>query len=63
MATEIETLHKEILDIKNDLAYIKNILSEEYELSDEAKKQLEIARKTPVSEYISHEEVKKRLLK
>ena len=49
MATEIETLHKEILDIKNDLAYIKNILSEEYELSDEAKKQLEKARKTPVS--------------
>lgn len=32
-------------------------------LKDSAKRELEEARKTPDSEYISHEEVKKRLLK
>ncbi|HKZ41165.1 MAG TPA: hypothetical protein VJ044_09395 [Candidatus Hodarchaeales archaeon] len=55
--------HQDIEEIKRDLALIKNILAEEYEFSDETKSSLAKARKTPRSEYISHEEVKKRLLK
>ena len=35
---------------------------DEGELTDEFKERLEKARKTPLSEYISHEEVKKRIL-
>jgi D-ribose pyranose/furanose isomerase RbsD len=49
--------------IKTELNLIKHILSEDFELSDEAKKSLEKARKTPRSQYVSHEEVKKRLLR
>jgi hypothetical protein len=62
MASEIECIHKDIEFIKRDLNFIKNILAEDFELSDEARKQLKIAEKTPVSEYIDHEDVKKQLL-
>lgn len=63
MATEVECMHKDIEDIKRSVDFIKNILVEDFELSDEAKKQLEVANKTPISEYIDHEEVKKQLLR
>lgn len=51
MGTDIDSLHKDLMDIKKDLDIIKNILSENYELSDFAKKELLIARETPESEY------------
>ena len=63
METEIKHIHKDIEQIKKNLDFIKNILVEDYELSDMAKKQLRAAIKTPISEYIDHKEVKKRLLR
>lgn len=55
-------LHKDVLEIRKELSVIKNILFENYELSDKAKAELAEARKTPRLKYISHEEVKKRVL-
>ena len=52
MVTTIETLHKEISNLRKDMKYIKNIISENHELSESAKKALQTARKTPESEYI-----------
>ena len=52
-----------IEEIKKNLDLIKNILAENYELSESAKEQLSVADKTPISEYIDYEEVKKRLLR
>lgn len=52
MTTEIEAIHQDLMDIKKDVEFIKNILSEEYELSDYAKKELKKARKTPEDEYV-----------
>ena len=46
-----------------DVTLIKNILIEEYELSDWAKKELREARKVPENELVDLEYVKKRLLK
>jgi len=62
----VEDLRKLIRDV----AQIKKILiaekekneMEEVELTDWAKNELKIARETPEEEYISHEEVKKRIL-
>jgi hypothetical protein len=62
MAVTLETLHKELKQMRNDLHFLKHVMEEEYELSDEAKQRLEIARKTPRSDYIDHEDVKKMLL-
>lgn len=50
--TEIKHLHEDIELIKKDIAVIKHILSEEGELTDEAKRRLEVARKMPDSKYI-----------
>ena len=63
METEIKHIHKDIEEIKKSLDFIKNILTEDSELSEVAKIELKEAKKTPISEYIDHEEVKRRLLR
>ena len=57
MATTIDALHQELADIKKDVEFIKHILSEDFELSNEAKQALKEARETPASEYIDLEDV------
>ncbi|MEK6907381.1 MAG: hypothetical protein AABW45_02540 [Nanoarchaeota archaeon] len=59
----LRRLHSDIEDIKRNLVIIKNILKEDYELSGYAKDELKKARKTPISKYINHEDLKKNLLK
>ena len=59
----LEHLHRDILDIKKELVVIRTILAEDFELTEEAKLDLKEAKKTPKSEYLSHEEIKRRLLK
>ena len=63
MKPELKHMHEDIEEIKKNLDLIKNILAENYELSESTKRQLSIADETPISEYIDHEEVKKRLLR
>jgi len=63
MNQELKHLHEDIEQIKKNLDFIKNILAEDYKLSSSTKKQLKIAEKTPISEYIDHKEVKKILLR
>ena len=60
---EIKHIYEDMEIVKKDIALIKHILIEEGELTEEAVRDLEEARKTPKKEYISHEELKKRLLK
>ena len=65
MESETKQIHKDILKMQKDIELIKEILLDEAgerELTDWAKNELEEARKTPKEEYISHEEVKKRIL-
>ena len=63
MQTELKHMHQDLEEIKESIDFIKNILAENYDLSDRAKKQLKIAGKTPISNYIDHKDVKKRLLR
>jgi len=58
----LNILHKNIMKLMDDMAYLKHLLDEEYELSDRAKKDLKEARKTPDSEYISQEDMEKEFL-
>ena len=53
MATTVETIHEDIVKLKKDIEYIKAVLSEDFELSEHAKKALRETRKTPESEYIN----------
>lgn len=59
----IEHMHQDLEELKTDMAVIKHILSEEGKLNSSAKKALAEARAAPDSEYISHEELKKRIAK
>ena len=46
-----EVIEKEITKLKEDVALLKHVLSEDGDLSERAKKALAKARKTPESEY------------
>jgi len=59
----VEHLFADIERMKQDLAVIKHILSEEGRLSSRTRKALVEARATPDAEYVSHDELKKRILK
>lgn len=59
----IEHMHQDLEELKTDMAVIKHILSEEGRLNSSAKKALVEARATPDNEYVSHEELKKRIAK
>ncbi|MAF35115.1 hypothetical protein CMO91_04690 [Candidatus Woesearchaeota archaeon] len=54
-------LEKDVQDLKQDMAVIKHILSEEGKLKPSAKKALKEARATPDAEYVSQDELKKRV--
>lgn len=50
--TNLKHMHLDIETLKNDVAVIKHILSEEGELTQDARRRLEAARKTPNSKYV-----------
>jgi len=62
MAITLETIHKEIQQMQNELCLLKHIMEEEYELSERTQEKLNRARKTLRSEYISHEHIKQKFL-
>ena len=57
MTAEIEKIHKDLISLKKDVAFIRHILRENYELSSHAKKELKKARKTPKSKYVDMNEL------
>lgn len=67
MDNEIKSINENIIKLMKDMELVKGLLTmkvdDEGELSDWAKKELMEARKAPKSENISHDELKKRILK
>ena len=58
MAVTLETIHQDMQKIKSELSFLKHIMEEDYELDDEAKQRLEIARKDMKDgKYISHDKI------
>ena len=49
--SDVSHMHEDIETLKRDVSIIKHILSEEGELTEESKKRLAKARKTPLSKY------------
>ena len=62
MASESTIIIEKLDKLAKDVELIKEFVLPEGELTDWAKKELEEARKRPHSEYISLEEVKKKIL-
>ena len=59
----LEIIHKDLKNLQKDVDFIKHLVAEDFEISHEAKKQLEEARKTPRTEYISQEDMEKEFLR
>ena len=57
MNTTLENLHNDLREVKRDLAFIKYVLREEYEISDTARSSLKDARNTPTEDYIDVDEL------
>lgn len=49
MTSDMEAIHKDLVVLKKDVALIKSMLIEDFELSDHAKKALKEARETFLS--------------
>ena len=60
MSTTLKTIQKEMRQIRRDVAFLRHVVEEDYELSDETVRRLEAARKTPLYEYVRHEDVVKK---
>ena len=70
MENEMQYIRQDLMKLKREMEIIKRLLisqrrNEDYEeeLTDWAKEELEEARNTPESKYVSLEEVKKRIIK
>ena len=59
----LKTIHEDLRNLQKDMQFIKHAIAEDFELSNEAKKQLEEARKIPRAEYISQKDVEKEFLR
>ncbi|MEA1878724.1 MAG: hypothetical protein U9N86_17920 [Bacteroidota bacterium] len=55
VATTMEIIHKELDEIRDDVRFIKQVLSENLSLSEQTEKALQEARNTPESEYVDLE--------
>lgn len=57
MTNGIEKIHKDLMELKRDVEFIKHVVSEDFELSSSAKKSLSSARATPKSKYVNIDEL------
>lgn len=61
MTQLLEHMHEDLEMLKRDVSVIKHVLLQEGRLKPAARKALEEARNTPDDEYVSQEELKKRI--
>lgn len=59
----LKTIHEDLRNLQKDVRFIKHAIAEDFELSKEAKKQLEEARKTPRADYLSQHDIEKEFLR
>ena len=62
-SVSLKTIHEDLRNLQKDIQFIKYAIAEDFELSKEAKKQLEEARKTSRAEYISQKDIEKEFLR
>ena len=55
----LEQIHKDIIGLKEEMKHLKVLIEEDFELKDDAVKEIEESRKKNFKELISHEAMKK----
>ena len=62
-AVSLKTIHEDLRNLQKDVQFIKHAIAEDFELSKEARKELEEARKTPRTEYSSQGDMGREFLR
>ena len=62
-SVSLKTIHEDLINLQKEIQFIKHVITEDFELSHETKKELEEARKTPRAEYISQKDMEKEFLR
>lgn len=58
MTVTLETLYREIQQVKNELHWVRSMLEDEGELTDDARRDIEEAREQMArGDYVTHEEI------
>jgi len=58
MAITLETIHQDIEQLKNELHKVRSMLEDESELTEEARRELKVAREEMDSgEHVAHERI------
>ncbi|MBI1936039.1 hypothetical protein HYS31_06375 [Candidatus Woesearchaeota archaeon] len=57
----LEQINRNLIDLKKDVAELKEYMREDYELTDDVQKEIEEAKNTSRSEFIKLEELKRKL--
>jgi uncharacterized coiled-coil DUF342 family protein len=61
MATvTLERIDERITELQKDIEELKEYMREDFELADDVKKEIEVSRKRPDSEFVKHDDVMKR---
>ena len=55
----LEVIHEDILNLKREIDDLKNLMKEDFELSDSLITDMKESRKRSKKEFISHEEMRK----
>ena len=55
----LEDINKNVIKLQKELDEIRNFLHEDFELTDEVKKEIEESKKRSISEFIDHKEIMK----
>ncbi len=58
----LEQIHGGLESLKKDISFIKRVVAEDFELSEEAKRELKEARGTSEEEYVDQEQMEKEFL-
>ena len=55
----LEQIHEDMIGMKMEMERLKNLIEENFELSDDLVREIEESRKRPKSEFVSHEAMRK----
>lgn len=55
----LNQVYQQLINLKQEVADLKIIIEEEFDVAEDVIKEIEESRKRPIKEFISHEDMKK----
>ena len=55
----LEQIHEDLVGIKEEIAHLREVVDEEFELSTDVLEEIQVSKRRPASAMISHEDMRK----